>query len=259
MDGFLIRGFRPLLVLVLAGSFSAASLADEKAPAEHPLVPAIKLAQSSLDTVSEAKDYTAVFFKRELLANRMLTHTCTVKVRHEPFSVYMRFLKPHDGREVIYVDGANGGNLLAHETGLASIVGTVALSPKSNEALSESRYPITDMGIKMLVKRIIEQWEAESKYGECDVKYYPQAKLDQVECKVIESTHPTPRKQFKYHITRLYIEKKSNLPIRVEQWAFPSQAGGKPVLVEEYTYSKVELDAGLADIDFDTRNPNYGY
>lgn len=245
----------------------------EETPAEHPLAPAIRIAKSSLETISEADDYTAMFVKRELMGNRMLTHSTLVKIRHQPFSVYMRFLKPHDGREVIYVAGQNGGNLLAHETGLGALVGTVALQPASREALSESRYPITDMGMKTLVERVIRQWEEESKYGECEVKYYPHAKLGGnvtkarrgtaveggVECKVIETSHPRPRKQFKYQMTRLYIEKESNLPIRVEQWVFSSRPDGKPILAEEYTYSKIQLDAGLSDIDFDPRNPNYDF
>lgn len=259
-----------MFVLLLGGAIRAA--ADET-PAEHPLAPAIRIAKSSMETVAEADDYTAMFVKRELMGRRMLTHSTLVKIRREPFSVYMRFLKPHDGREVIYVAGQNGGNLLAHETGLGALVGTVSLRPGSREALSESRYPITDMGMETLVERVVRQWEEESKYGECDVKYYPHAKLGGnagrtkdgklaeggVECKVIETSHPRPRKQFKYQMTRLYIEKESNLPIRVEQWVFSSRPDGKPILAEEYTYSKIQLDAGLTDIDFDPRNPNYDF
>lgn len=258
MDGILALRFLALTCSLLA--VSVAAHADEpSASREHPLTPAIKLASSSLETISEAKDYTAAFSKRELMGNQMVFHSMNVKIRHEPFSVYLRFQKPRDGREVIFVEGANGGNLLAHETGLASIVGTVSLSPKSREAMSESRYPITEMGIRTLVSRVIDQWTEESKYGECEVKYYPNAKLGTVECRVIESSHPRPRKQFRSQITRLYIEKESNLPVRVEHWAFAAREGDPPVLVEEYTYSNIVLDAGLTDVDFDTRNPNYGF
>jgi hypothetical protein len=145
--------------------------------AEHNLAPAIRIAKQSMKTAEELQDYSADFFKREVVGGQTIVHSMAVKMRHEPFSVYLRFHKPHDGREVIYVEGQNNGNLLAHETGIKSVVGTVSLSPNSKEALSESKHPITEMGIANLVKQLIKQWEFESKYGESEVKYYPNAKL----------------------------------------------------------------------------------
>ena len=41
-----------------------------------------------------------------------------MKVRHEPFSVYMWFLKPFQGREVLYVDGQNNNEMVVLEAGL---------------------------------------------------------------------------------------------------------------------------------------------
>lgn len=226
--------------------------------AEHNLAPAIRIAKQSMKTAEELQDYSANFFKREVVGGQTIVHSMAVKMRQEPFSVYLRFHKPHDGREVIYVEGQNNGNLLAHETGIKSVVGTVSLSPNSKEALSESKHPITEMGIANLVKQLIKQWEFESKYGESEVKYYPNAKLGDRQVKVIESSHPTPRKQFPYHKTMLYIDKETNLPIRIEHYAFP--VGGQPAQrVEEFTYSNVQTNIGLTNTDFSTQNPNYGF
>jgi hypothetical protein len=125
--------------------------------------------------------------------------------------------------------------------------------------MSESRHPITNMGLAGLVDGVIEQWEEETKYGEIEVKYYPNAKLRGMECKVIESSHPRPRRQFKFQMTRLYIDKATNLPVRVEQYGFPAAPGQKPPLIEEYTYWNIRTNVGLTDRDFDPENPSYGF
>ena len=241
-------------------SSRAAEKTDSKqAVRTHPLAPALKLARASYQKISEAGDYEATLSKREVVGRRVSAHTMHIKLRHKPFSVYLRFYEPNAGREVIYVDGKHNGQILVHEAGLKSIAGTVVLSPTSAEALAESRYPITKIGIANMVKAVIDQWESETKYGECDVKYYPNAKLGTVQCKVIESSHPTPRRDFKFHITRLYVDKKTGFPVRVEQYGFPPRPGTKPPMLEEYTYSNIKINSGLADLDFDIRNPKYNY
>jgi hypothetical protein len=225
----------------------------------HPLDPALRVARSSLYSIQQVDGYVAVFKRRELVGRELLSSTMTIKLRHEPFSVYLRFHGEHDGREVIYVEGRNQGNLLAHETGLKSLVGTVSLAPTSTTAMKGSRYPVTRIGMKELVEAVIEQWEAETKIGSVQVKYYPNAKLDDIECKVIETSHPVRHSDANFQLTRLYIDRKSNLPVRLEQYGFPASAGARPPLVEEYTYSGIRLDPGLTDRDFDARNPAYDF
>ena len=74
-----------------------------------------------------------------------------MKVRHEPFSVYMHFDEPHAGREVIFVEGRNNNNLLVHEAGFASLIGTLELEPTGSQAMAENRYPITKAGIQKMI------------------------------------------------------------------------------------------------------------
>lgn len=225
---------------------------------QHPLAPAIEHAQQSQAALAKIQDYEAVYSKRELIEGKLISSLVRLKLREEPYSVYMQFETPHKGREVIYFAGKNNGMLLAHETGIRAIAGTVSLAPDSDDALEENRYPITMMGMRKMLDKLVTQWEAEAQFGEVDVKFYPNARMGDVECKVIESRHPTPRKQFKFQMSRLYIEKTTALPVRLEQWAFPS-SGNQPVLAEEYTYSKVRTNLGLTDQDFDHTNPNYAF
>lgn len=225
---------------------------------EHPLVPALEAAREAEAAAKKLEDYIARFAKWDIVGGRGYAHSMQVKFRTKPMSVYMLFDKPHEGREVIYVEGQNGGKLLAHETGLASLIGTVSLEPDSPRALSESKHPITNFGMAKLVGGIIRQWEAETRFGECDV-VEGEADLHGMKCRVLDASHPRPRRQFAFHKTRLYIDRASGLPVRVEQYAFPSRPGQKPPLVARYTYWDVRPNAGLADRDFDPDNPAYDF
>jgi hypothetical protein len=225
----------------------------------HPLVPALEHAYKAREVLAGIKDYQGSFTKRERLEKKLRTSVMSVKVRTEPFSVYLLFHEPNKGREVIYVEGRNNNQLLAHETGFAALVGTVSRAIDSPDAMAGNRYPVTMIGLHHLLDRVIQQWEAEAQFGEVDVLYRPSNKLAGVECKVLESKHPQPRKQFKFHQTRLWIETESGLPVRVEQYDFPARGDQEAPLAEEYTYSKLQLNPGLTDRDFDIKNPNYAF
>jgi len=227
----------------------------------HPLNPAIKIARQSLAVCDKQSQIAATFHKRELVGRRISQHSMDIKLRDKPFSVYMKFHKPYEGREVIYVDGKHENKLLVHDNGLASLVGTIAVAPDGPEAMAESRHPITKIGPKNMLKTVLEQWTQELKHpeDETEVKYYPNASLGEQKCKVIETLHPQKKPHYKFHITRLYIDKATQMPVRVEQYGFPKRSGAKAPLIEEYTYANIHTDVTFNDVDFDTRNPNYGF
>ena len=78
-------------------------------------------------------------------------------------------------------------------------------------------------------------------------------------CQTIETVLAQPLGTNSFQTTRLYIDLATKLPIRVQQFAFPDRRGQKPVLVEDYLYQNVRSNISLAEIDFDSRNPRYGY
>ncbi len=228
--------------------------------ADHPLKAAIAIAEQSRDAAKEMKVYRALFTKSEMVKGRIFSSQMQMKFRAEPMSVYLRFVNPeHAGREVMFVEGRNNNQMLAHDTGLKAIVGTVALDPNGEMALAEARYPVTRIGIANLAEGVALQWQKEAAFGEADVKYYPDAKLGEKPVLVIESRHPVKRNQFRSAITRLWLDKETRLPVRIQQYDFPATPAGQPVLVEEYTYTHVEPNVELTENDFDTRNPSYQF
>lgn len=223
------------------------------------LGPAIKIARTSLEKLSEVKDYEATFIKKERFGRKLVEIPIHVKVRHEPFSVYMHFGKPHEGREVIYVAGKNEGRLLAHETGLKSIVGTLSLETDSRRAMEDNHYPITRFGMLNILESVIEQWEHDALLPGADVAFYPKATVGNVACKAIETKFPSPVPGASFQTTRLYLDAETGFPVRVQQYNFPRKSGRAPQLHEEYTFLSIKSDVGLNDADFDVNNPEYDF
>ncbi len=235
-----------------------ASRSDAASGDTQKLSIAIKLAKESQESLKKIKDYEATFSKKEVVGKRLISAEMYIKCREQPFSVYIKYLNPHAGREVIYVAGKNKGRLLAHGEGIAAIVGTLKLAPDSKDAMEENRYPITMFGINNLLATLIQQWETEEKQNDAVVKLFPNAKLDKLECKVVESSYPKPVPHAKFHMTRMYISKESGIPVRVEQFGFPV-AGQQPPTLEEYNYTNIKTNLGFIDIDFDESNKAYGF
>lgn len=233
---------------------------SHQVPENHPYVPVLKLAGVAQAAVDKVQDYQGVLTKREFIGNKLHTQQMEIKVRHEPFSVYLKFREPFAGREVLYVEGQNENKMLAHEgSGITSLIGTISLPLDSREAMKDNKYPINMIGMSNMISKLTETWTYETQFGECDVKYYPNAQLGNVPCRVVETSHPQARRQFRFSLVRLYMDKETNLPIRCECYGFPMQAGEKAPLLEEYTYTNLRVNVGLRDFDFDRQNPSYQF
>ncbi len=238
------------------------ALLIQRRPNEHPLMPCLRWAYDGIGDIERIHDYSATLVKRERIKGKLGEHQYMfVKVRHNPFSVYLYFLAPDKlkGQEVIYVDGQNNNKIFAHGTGIQKIFGTVSLDPTGPIAMQGNRYPITETGVLNLVRRLIEIGEKDSKYGECEVKFYPGAKIEDRLCTCIQVVHPVPRRNFLFNVARIYVDDALNVPIRYEAYDWPAKEGGPPRLTEEYTYLNLKLNNGFTDADFDVNNPNYQF
>lgn len=240
----------------------ARQILAQRNPNEHPLMPCLRWAYDGIDDIERIEDYQARMVKRERIGGELSEYeSMFIKIRHKPFSVYMYFLSPEEkkGQEVIYVEGENNGKMQAHGVGFQKMFGTLSLDPTGQIAMRGNRYPITEIGILTMVRRLIEVGEQDIKYGECEVKFYPGARIEDRVCTCIQVVHPKPRKNFRFHIARIYVDDELNLPIRYESYGWPEKQGEKPPLLEEYTYLNLKLNNGFTDADFDVRNPNYQF
>lgn len=246
-----------------------AALSSETAD-HHPLDPAIEMARSSLSHLqNHVDDYTALFVKRCRVDGELPPMTfARLKLRNgkyaddrivTPMSVYLDFLRPSSsrGREVIWVEGRNNGKLAAHHGGFANVA-TLWLDPEGYLAMRGQRYPVTDIGIENLLQKILERCQHDRRHGVCQVDFQD-TKIGEVACTRVEVTHPEPRPEFSYYQARVYFDKALQLPIRYEATSWPTEPGGDPVVEEEYSYLRLQLNVGLTDEDFDPENPQYRF
>lgn len=232
----------------------------EPAPSgEHPLKPVLNWAIAQLPIIENIKDYSTTLVKRERVGGAVGGYEyLSLKVRHKPFSVYARFLAPAaiQGQEVIYIQGRNNGNMWGHfSRGLT----TLSITPNSPIAMHGQRYPITDAGLLNLVRRLVAVAQDDVKHGECDVRYFPGAKVNQRPCTCVEVVHPIPRRNFLFHLAKVFVDDELKLPIRYEAYDWPAAAGADAELIEEYTYLDLKLNNGFTDADFSPKNPNYHF
>ena len=267
-----VRRFRDLLIVTLHAVLACACLitpaaaqqVEDQPVDEHPLMPVLRIAEEGLKRIdANIQDYSATLVKRERVKGELTSnHYMYLKVRHQPFSVYTVFLGPEEfkGREVIYVEGQNNGKMLAHEAkGWRARIGMVALKPESPFAMEGQRYPITMIGMRTMAERLAEVGREDLRYDEVDVKFHKGAKINGRVCTCIQASHPVPRKHFRYHLARIFIDDELQLPLRFEAFLWPYKEGGKPVLVEQYTYLNVKINNGFTDHDFDPHNENYKF
>ncbi len=240
----------------------ARQILAQRNPNEHPLMPCLRWAYDGIAGMERINDYQATMVKREQINGKLGDYEhMFVKIRHKPFSVYMYFLAPEKkkGQEAIYRVGENNGKMLAHGVGLQRMLGTLPLDPTGQIAMTGNRYPITEIGMVTMVRRLIEVAEQDVKYGECEVQYFPNTKVNDRVCTCIRVVHPTPRRNFRFHIAQIFVDDELNLPIRYVSYDWPEKPGGTPQLLEEYTYVNLKLNNGFTDGDFDVKNPNYQF
>lgn len=208
--------------------------------------------QHRLQTLNEIADYTAVLTKRERI-NGVLNgyEQMEVKVRHNPFSVYLRFTYPQEiaGREVVYVAGKNGNQLRVRRGGLRLPNITLDVNPFGEAAMARNRYPITQMGLSQLLNQLLllGQEELRNPQNELEISEYS-VTVGGKQCRLIQLKHTVQRRQYKFYVARIVIDLELNLPIREEVYSW--DLSGNPVLEEEYTYSNLRVNVGLADRDF---------
>lgn len=250
-------------------SFTDLLFETRETPPEHPLDPALEIARLGLEKLrGDVSDYKALMVKQERLNDQLLDEEfMQVKVRHGDSeqninkAFYVRHVKPGSmaGQEAIWVENQNDGKLIGHGSGLQKLI-TVNLKPNSWLAMRGNRYPITELGIETLLIRMIEKGEKSRKHASpCLVEYSRDLEINGNPVTLITITHPEKHNDLEFHIAKIYIDDKLQLPIGYEGYLWPEEEGGEPLLIERYFYQDLEINPGLGDLDFDPENPEYEY
>ena len=239
----------------------------------NPLDRALEIAKSGLaDCRENINDYTAILIKRERIDGVLGVHEyMQVKIRNrkvkngrvvQPLSVYINFLKPSSvkGREVIYVEGQNDNNIVAHEGGLkGKFLPTVNLPPNGMLAMRGQRYPMTEIGVENLIVKLIERGHQARQFSDVQCEFRKNARVKDRVCTVLQVTQPTKQPNLEFYQASVFIDDKLNLPIRYIAYDWPKATNAPLDVLEEYNYLNLKVNVGLKDEDFDPNNPAYKF
>ncbi|MDP1561578.1 MAG: DUF1571 domain-containing protein [Pirellulaceae bacterium] len=241
--------------------------------AAHPLDPLLMIAQRGLDQLrGSLRDYSATLERQERVDEQLLpAETITLKIRQGLSAeenagnvvargIYTRHEAPKSlrGQEAIFVAGENDGNIVAHTTGVLNLR-RFYLPPTGFLAMRGSRYPMTEAGFEVLIQRMLERGQRDREFGPCEVRVDRQALVNGRACTMFEIVHPKKEGPYDFHIARIAIDDQLNLPIHYESYQWPAEPGGRPELLERYTYTNIQINPGLPAETFSPDNPAYNY
>lgn len=268
----------------LDGQLQPATVADAVLPAnanplnKHPdLLRALGDAGDCLANLqNNVEDYKCVLIRREQVKGKLLPpEYIQLKVRQRktesgktivPFSVYMKFLKPDEvkGREILYVEGQFNGKMLVKEGGggFRSKLPAMKLSTTNPMVMKTCRYPISDVGVENLTKKLIERGGAnDGNVADVDytAQYTPGAKLNGQECNYLKIDFMTRKPVNESRRLEIFIDSVQKMPIRYVSYDWPKAEGAAPEILEEYSYLNIETNNGFTAKDFDRYNPTYNF
>ncbi len=290
MSGFLIA---------LLGLLTHGFLASGPAVNQPDSVPSVEeLHQKAERTLATLEDYTGKIIRRERLDGKIKRQYNAFKFAR-PFKVYLGFIKPHRGREVIYVRGWNDNELRVHRGSFPDL--TLNLDPEGSTAMKGNHHPITHFGLEYTVRASARNLRLAIRRGEGEVRVTDGGTLFGRAVWRIEATFPRSG----YHVTARADETLWDISRRTGQDMFlilysnqdkeyddpddvdegdrvfiPRYYGGRaefnvskdtglPVkvvtwdwrgrLYECYEYPETDLNVGLTRNDFNPDNDEYGF
>jgi outer membrane lipoprotein-sorting protein len=190
-------------------------------------------------------DYVCLYEKIEKAISKGEEQKIRLSFR-KPFDVRMDWLDTR-GRvtqTAVYRQGLNDGKVLARQNGLlGSLAGTMRLDPNESLALSDSRHPITEVGIG----KIIERAQHDSTNRAIASHFDAEEILDGRPAYKFEFTasgNEAVGGLSNAHRAILWIDRELKLPTRLELY------DGANVLLESHHFKGIHLNQKIGDTIF---------
>lgn len=216
-------------------------------------------AERRLERVS---DVTARFHKMERIDGVVQElNVMDLKVRRAPLSVYMRWDTPHNGREIIWQENANDGQIVVHAGGWRrKLVPILHIDPYGERAMEYNRRPVTQIGLWNFNARLLENLRKDLARPEVKVWMTQDRRISDRPCYCFHVLHEARAADLEYHKMLAYVDKELIVPVACELYGWASDGTPDALPLEEsYAFCDLTLNAGLSDLDFDPANPEYEY
>lgn len=212
-------------------------------------------------------NYTVVFNKEERINGDLLEpQSIDMKVQHKPhFAVYMKWRVGDRGRQVLYSDEYEDGSMVVKFGGLKRILPALKIDPNCANAKAESRYPVTEAGVLGMIRQLLVHREQDLKRGHgVSCVRLPDQELDQRKCYSFLIEYEDQKFSKTYRKTLVNIDARYHIPMLVRNFTWATDAENlseaeldQSTLIENYSFSGVNLESELVAIDFSRENPRY--
>jgi len=237
---------------------------------ENAMLMQILLLEKGQRFLSTVPDYTSTLYKQERIDGVLNAPSfMQVKIRHEPFSVYMKWLEGDDpGRELLYVEGENDDEMLIKLGGVKGrMMPTLKLNPTGDMAMKEARYPVTTIGLRNVIKTILGfRYTDLNNMNGMTCRMIDKQKWNKEDCFCFLMEYQN-KQSSNFRKSILYVEKKNYLPICVKNYSWAPDGrddltGEKldeETLCEFYSFSNIVTEDRLASTEFDESNSSYQF
>lgn len=201
------------------------------------------------------QSYTARFIREERVGDVLRPREEALLKFQRPGRLYLRWISgPPRGREILFVEGRDDDRILVHEPeGLARVF-TIVMAPGSPRVLRESRHPITDVGLGRLIELIAGNARRALNRGELTVVDRGTSNESERRERRLELVLPRdPGKGYYCYRALVTVDDASGLPVETTIFDWDDR------LVASYAYRDLRLNVVLTALDFDARNPEYGF
>ena len=212
--------------------------------------------------------YTAQFHKEERINGDMTEmQSVDIKVQHSPhFAVYMKWRNGDKGRQVLYSNEYEDGNMVVKLGGLKGrLLPAIKLNPLGSQAMAESRHPITEAGILGMLDKIIEYRQQDLKHGHgVRCMRLPNQEFDQRDCYCFVFEYESPEFSSEYRKSELLIDTRYHIPLMARNYTWATDAEDlsaseldELTMIENYSFSQIDFSKELVAIEFSRDNPKY--
>jgi hypothetical protein len=209
--------------------------------------------EMGLRRYAELKDYTSIMFKQERLGKKLQgVETIQLKYREKPKSIYLKWIDgPWKGRELLYNESINKKQVRVRESGFLGVI-PIWIGYDNPIAQRGSNHPAVDIGLKFMLEVNLDNYKRADAVGDLKRKDHGIQDVDGRKVYVMENILPRDKSKgyYCYRVIQ-YMDYKNAIEPRVDVFNWDDQ------LQESFTYTKLKLNAGLTEKDFDPENPEY--
>ena len=226
------------------------------------------LLRDGVDYLKQFPTYTAMFHKQERLGGDLSdVQNIEFKIRQSPtFAVYMKWRNGHRGRQLLYSDEYEDGNMVVKLGGFKGrLLPGLRLNPNGSKARSEARHSVTQSGIMAMAEQMIAHRRRDLAAGHgIRCTRLPNQEFNDRACCGFLFEYESPRVSQEYRKSLALLDAEHHFPVlaRNYTWAAEStdlseQELDALTLIENYSYTGIDFSKTLTALDFSRENRRY--